>query len=343
MKKIQLLFLLLPFYVFGQGDIPFQALEIKMEMDTSVLFLEQVSPVWVTIRNKTSYPYTVILPGVGNGTPKLFYFSLVQKDSLKGPKWIEIDPLSDSIVSPSSSSWIKNLDSGETVRFPLFINDSSNADVHSFARHFIPEINEGTYQLVAQYYPWFDRHANSFYLRIDKNGKVTNFLNNPHARRILISEEGQWLNPIPITVEASSRNDPKNPKRTCSEDCRLCRNIKKGNWKEVERILHDGTLQKDGEPSLMENALSEDHCGIFWVSPPPDAILSSLPTYSSRDVIFKNDSGYHYYRLTWQLGIIYPLRSRLQTILFLFSSNSLLKTSEVDHVELVGFTPMEDL
>jgi hypothetical protein len=77
------------------------------------------------------------------------------------------------------------------------------------------------------------------------------------------------------------------------------------------------------------------HRNIAYLGYNPDAILSSLPSYLSREIIFQNKNGIHFFHLTWQLGKISKVGSRINSFFYLIGlRNVRIRDSRVRYSKL---------
>jgi len=60
-----------------------------------------------------------------------------------------------------------------------------------------------------------------------------------------------------------------------------------------------------------------------------------LPAFLSREIIFQNKNGIHYFGLTWQLGKISRVGSRINTVLYMIGIKRIrIKDSNVNYSKL---------
>ncbi len=110
-----------------------------------------------------------------------------------------------------------------------------------------------------------------------------------------------------------------NSVNSCGKGCKLCRTIERENWRKTKRIIRRDS--KDfSEYNLGKNTNGDwqkAHRNIAFLGDNPDAILASLPSYLSREIIFQNKNGIHYFFLTWQIGKVSRVGSRINSVFYL--------------------------
>ena len=137
--------------------------------------------------------------------------------------------------------------------------------------------------------------------------------NDDFTSKRFYTQETQQSNYFLLTISDDPVKHEWSPTRDCPLNYHFCEAIEKSDWNSVERLI---SKQTDYNNKLGMNFTDtnwlQPHRNIAWMYEGPDAILASLPTYTYRSMIFKTQAGYIYYDATWQLGIIYPGRSRIQ-------------------------------
>jgi hypothetical protein len=104
------------------------------------------------------------------------------------------------------------------------------------------------------------------------------------------------------------------------------------------------TLEKNIQKSadfniaLAQTQWMKAHRNVVWVSPPPQEVLSSLPTYFSYEIVFLSKGEAFYYTAAYQWGIVYQSRSRFNQVFRSSRPNPILPGEDLSYVDLVYFT-----
>ncbi len=237
-------------------------------------------------------------------------------------------------VNQVSPVWFHNLAKGDSLVVPVFYGDAKNYDHQIEAHHSWPKLKPGKYKVLAHYNPWDEEQAEMVYNKVSyMKDNDDEFL----AHRFNMPEDGLISNYINLTVRDNGTLEFEALKssETCESNCRLCTSVSKGNWREVKKLINDAS--HDPWENQGSNFPHDFHTQVAYLYPGPDAILASLPSYYGRKVIFKNDAGYHYYNIGWQVGKIYPARSRLNYLLQNIGLRYFGKTEDLDYFEIISF------
>jgi len=280
----------------------------------------------------------IILPGTKNKGKRLLYLAYYSVDS--NDFYTNVHTESRVIAMDTSNfgqvHW-KNLYAGKSVTVPIFLNDSTNYRTNNAAHHRLPNLPAGNYQVLAWYAPWDEPMAEHAFAKLNPFGRS----DDDFVSKRFYMHETQQSNYFSLTISNDTVKHAWSPTKACPLNCHFCEAIEKSDWNKVERLLSKQTdyTNKLGMNFLDTNWL-QPHRNVAWMYEGPDAILASLPTYTYRSMILKNQTGYFYYAATWQLGIIYPGRSRIQQM-FRWSTrlNAPIRSSEVDYQKIVKFAP----
>lgn len=312
---------------------------IHLSSDRNVYQRDDIIQLDITFTNLTNHSNGVLLPGTKNKGKRLLYLAYYSVDSnnFYTKVYTESREMNMDTSKLGQASWA-NLDAGKSVTIPIFLNDTKNYLRRNAAYHKLPDLPAGEYQVLAWYAPWDEYMAQYAFKKLNLFGKSDDDFSSD---RIYLDQSTQ-SNFISITIADSFPYKPLwEPTTFCPQDCKLCSAIDDNNWDKVKKIIAKQTdySNKIGVNFTDTNWL-KPHRNIAWVYEGPDAILASLPTYTYRSMIFKTQAGYFYYDATWQLGIIYPGRYRIQQ-LFKWATrlNAPIRSSEVDYKELVKFAP----
>ena len=273
----------------------------------------EVIPFTLKFQNKSKKHNVILLPGSLHEGKKLVYFSYY---SVKNNFYTEVARESREIDMDStyySQVDLRNIAPNDSISIPIFLNEHSNYRKHIEAHHLLPDLAPGTYQVLAWYDPWDEEFGNTFYNKISSFPKQNDQEFAPN--KFNIPEEGLISNYFTIHIsKEKSLEKHFTPNQFCDKNCKYCTAIEKGDWKKVANIIDKQTYYK-GKNSAGKTSTNwlQTHRNVAWVYNPPQAILASLPTYTYRNMIFKNTKGYHYFSATWQIGIVYPNRSRIKS------------------------------
>jgi hypothetical protein len=272
----------------------------------------------VTLKNGTSNRHSILIPGNQSKGLKLIYFSWykvnennfyteVHRDS----RVISMDTSVKGYVS------FNRLDSNESTTIPFFFNDTKNAKKHINSNYEIPNLPPGNYKIIAWYYPWDEELAKYAFNKYDWKGQDENPDKNPEL--LDLSESGTQSTYFDVEIVEQAEIDTPNFTNSCVKTCKLCRTIEHENWKRTKSIIRRDSKDYE-ENNLGKNTKGtwqKAHRNIAFLGDNPDAILASLPAFLSREIIFQNKNGIHYFYLTWQLGKISRVGSRINTVLYM--------------------------
>jgi hypothetical protein len=290
----------------------------------------------VTLKNGTSNRHSILIPGNQSKGLKLIYFSWykvnennfyteVHRDS----RVISMDTSVKGYVS------FNRLDSNESTTIPFFFNDTKNAKKHINSNYEIPNLPPGNYKIIAWYYPWDEELAKYAFNKYDWKGQDENPDKNPEL--LDLSESGTQSTYFDVEIVEQAEIDTPNFTNSCVKTCKLCRTIEHENWKRTKSIIRRDSKDYE-ENNLGKNTKGtwqKAHRNIAFLGDNPDAILASLPAFLSREIIFQNKNGIHYFGLTWQLGKISRVGSRINTVLYMIGIKRIrIKDSNVNYSKL---------
>ncbi len=280
---------------------------------------------------------SIILPNSKGTCLKMLYLSFYSVDENNHYTRVHTEERSVSMAKNDPSPvWFHNLAKGDSLTVPVFYGDTKNYNQHIEAHHKWPKLKPGSYKVLAHYNPWDETQAELVYNTISYMKDDDEFL--PH--RFNMPEDGLISNYIDLSVREDGQLEfeVSAPAEQCQSNCGLCSAVSKGNWSQVKKLINnDGNGPWENQGS---NFPYDYHRQVAYLYPGPDAILSSLPSYYCRKVIFKNEEGYHYYSITWQVGKIYPFRSRLNYLLQNIGLRYYGKTEDLDYFEIISFKEM---
>lgn len=311
-------------------------LSLKLECLQSTFSKDEIVEFRLTFNNATEKEQSILLPGSQNKGPKLIHFSFYSvKDNFYTEVYREsaiLEMNSDKV----GSSTFKRLAAKGSTAIPLFLNDKANYKKHPEANHPMPNLPPGQYEVLVWYSPWGDSLSKYVYHKVsdfkteqsfdsDKINLPESFLNSNYVRVNI--------------VEKNTLNRVFTPTKFCPTNCVFCAAIEKNNWDKVSGIIDKQSYYHKTKHTQTDSTWRQAHRNVAWLSDGPDGVHDVLPTYYSRSIIFKNSLGYHYYIITWQMGIIYRQRSRLKQLGRMMKINVPLKTEELNYFRLLTFYP----
>ena len=272
----------------------------------------------VTLKNRTGIDHSILVPGNQSKGLKLIYFSWYKVDEKNF--YTEVHRDSRVISMDTSVKGYVNfnrLDSNESTTIPFFFNDTKNAQKHINSTYEIPKLPPGKYKIIAWYYPWDEELAKHVFSKYDWKGHDEISVDNPELMDL--PESGTQSTYFDVEIIAKAEARQTNSVNSCGKGCKLCRTIERENWKKTKRIIRrdskdfsEYNLGKDTDGDWQKA-----HRNIAYLGDNPDAILASLPSYLSREIIFQNKNGIHYFFLTWQIGKISRVGSRINSLFYL--------------------------
>ncbi|HSI91794.1 MAG TPA: hypothetical protein VK927_11805, partial [Adhaeribacter sp.] len=283
---------------------------MKLRPTQQMVGPEGIVQLELCFKNVSGNERVLLLPNTKREGLKMIYLSFYQADAHNHFTRVfteeRVYVMDRSDLSPV---WYHNLDGKDSVSVPLFFRDSQNYSKYIEARHEWPRLKPGKYHIRVHYNPWNEEQAGTVYRKTSQVLKPDTL--PYYTNRFNIDEGGLISNYIDVKVgeDGSLIFAPDHLPKVCEPDCRLCPAIEKGQWKLVRELIN----KSSAKPFAFQGANFPypRHRNVAYLYPGPDVILSSLPSSYSRKVIFKNPGGYHYYQIGWQVGKIYPFRSRL--------------------------------
>lgn len=271
----------------------------------------------VSLKNLDGIDHSILVPGNQSKGLKLIYFSWYKVDEKnfytevhRDSRVIAMDTSVKGYVS------FNRLDSNESTTIPFFFNDFKNAQKHINSTYEIPKLPPGKYKIIAWYYPWDEELAKYVFRKYDWKGRDEIPADNPELMDL--PESGTQSTYFDVEIIAQREAKETESVNSCGKGCKLCRAIEQENWKLTKRIIrrdsHDINEYNMGIDS--NGNWQKAHRNIAYLGDHPDAILASLPSYLSREIIFQNKNGIHYFYLTWQLGKISRVGSRINTLFY---------------------------
>lgn len=338
MIKINYFLLLLIFTISFSVKADLRPIYLTLEISASKtkFTTTELVQINVTLKNCTGINHSILVPGNQSKGLKLIYFSWYKVDEKNF--YTEVHRDSRVISMDTSVKGYVNfnrLDSNESTTIPFFFNDTKNALKHINSTYEIPKLSPGNYKVIAWYYPWDEEPAKYAFNKYDWKGRDENPVDNPELMDL--SDSGTQSTYFDVEIIPQAEANQTNSVKSCAKGCHLCRTIERENWKKTKRLIRRDS--KDINEYNMGNDSNGNwqkaHRNIAYLGDNPDAILASLPSYLSRQIIFQNKNGIHYFYLTWQLGKISRVGSRINSLLYMIGlRNVRIKDSKLRYSKL---------
>jgi len=285
----------------------------------------------VTLTNGDFESHSILIPGNQSKGLKLIYFSWYKVDEKnfytevhRDSRVISMDTSVKGYVS------FNRLEPKKSITIPFFFNDTKNARRHLNSSYEIPKLPVGKYKIIAWYYPWDEELSKYAFNKYDWKGQDLNPDKNPEF--LDLSESGTQSTYFDVEIVNEKTQVSKEIyTKTCPKHCKFCHAIDHNQWGKVERIIRRQSSSRSRFKIKGKNFGNwyKKHRQVANYGPYPDAVLASLPSYTGIEIIFKNQKGYHYFYLSWQIGKIKPISSRLNGLLFgMFNISSPFKSSK---------------
>ena len=293
--KIVLLLMMIVFSEACYADLRIPELAMELILKKKTHQNREIIQFEVKFTNQTDRSLSILLPGSQNKGKRILQLQVFSVNNaanfynkvFENPLELEMD------TSFIGSVYFKRLEARESVSIPLFVNDTANARKNIFSNYAFPDLANGSYQVIAYYNPFGEALAPYAFQAYDDHGRTIEDSLNPE--RMQIDAWGVYSNYVELIINSDIPNEIEAP--ICSKNCRFCHHIEKEQWKRVRKdIVH------------RVDAIS-DHRNVRFLFHGPDAVLSSLPAYFSRQIIFETEKGLEYKYLTWQIGKIFRFRS----------------------------------
>ena len=309
-------------------------LELRVFASRDVFSPNQIIPLILQIKNVSNKKATLILPAKERDGLAIVYLSYYKKEGTFYREVYREERRLEGDSLKKGGELVRNLESGDSLRFPIFLNDALNASTQTVARHFLPPLEEGEYKLLVGYNPLDRPMAPLFYNRISPFGDQ-----RVDGNLISIEEGGIRSNYLSFTYTKKAQAPillPSEKSTLCSEKCQMCKAIDRKHWKSLEHIF--SRQAKNKHINSKTPRWNDGHRSIAWIYPPPEAILASLPTYTSQQLILYSEGQYYYLTLGWQLGRIYRFNGYVKMgIDAIFNSDVGIPTSDHEYIKLNYF------
>jgi hypothetical protein len=333
--KLVLLIILLLNTKTSKADLFLIGLSLKLECLQTTFSKDEIVQFNLTLSNASDKAHSILLPGSQNRGPKLVHFSFF---SVKNNFYKEVyreSTLIDMDTTKVSSSTFKRLPPKGSTVTPLFLNDKVNYRKHIEANHPMPNLPAGQYEVLVWYSPWDDSLCKYVYHKVSDFKTERSF----DPEKLNLPEGSLNSNYVTVNIVEKKIIRQKVNSTFCPANCSFCTAIEKSNWDKVASIIDRQSYYHKTKHPYSDSTWQQAHRNVAWLSDGPDAVLSSLPTWYSRNIIFKNSKGFHYYSITWQMGKIYHNRSRIKMYGRMIGIRIPIKTEEIDYFRLISFFP----
>jgi hypothetical protein len=328
----------------ANADLAYQP--FRFELKAAKQVYEEGDPIEFTLRITNTdkvNAWPVMVPGAANNGKKLIFLTAYTV----GKKGFYTEVARENSDDPGSGpGWgggtVKQLAPGAslTIRFKLswYPVDSKKPS----ERHWIGQpLKPGEYQFLAWYHPYGNTPFDLYHY-------TDVFKDEGEPGKLSLSKSGTPTQYCRVIIKPG---DPRNwhygKAERCSVNCRFCRKIKKGKWAAVERIIDRTTQYLGGHSHRMAPPIDtlpwlQRHARVTYLSSPPSELLASLPTWYCQTIGFAGPDSIHHFKMVFQIGKIFPVRSRIQSLIhYLLPGIKLFKTSTTGYVGLRRFTPQE--
>jgi hypothetical protein len=330
-------------FAFGlselKADLPYMPITFKLSTNKKIYQVGECIQFKITIINSDpNRSYPIVIPGSQNKGSKLITlnaFSVNIKTNFYTNVAKEDNVIKMKCNQPGSVS-VCNLGPHDSTVVYFFLNDKKNYLTQTASHHqLVPELKEGKYQMLIYYNPK-GTELESLYHYIGTTNDSTSTV------KLNFWWGGNVSNYWPIEIVSDLNKATGSIENTCNENCSFCNHIHNQNWKKVENYLANifSSVGVFKDTSSRVFALS-NHRNVVSLSPPPEAILDILPSYYSREIIFNSQDELYYFKLQFQVGIVYRTRTRIKGFIHLFWRRfKWIHTEDLKYHELVGLNEM---
>ena len=335
--RIYLFILLFAIPITALADLRPTYLKVEISAPKNKFTNSELVQINVTLKNTASKRHSILIPGNQSKGLKLIYFSWYKVDEKNF--YTEVHHDSRVIAMDTSVKGyvsFKQLRPNESTIIPFFFNDTKNAQKHINSNYEIPKLPPGNYKIIAWYYPWDEEFAKYAFNKFDWEGQDLN--PNKNTEYLDLSESGTQSTYFDIEIlSEKQRVTTEIYTKECPKHCKFCSAIEHNRWKKVERIIRrqssfGSKLKIKGKKF---SNWSKNHRNVANYGSYPDAINMSLPSFTGIEIIFKNKKGYHYFYLSWQLGKISRIGSRMNTFFYIIHLRKLrIRDSKLNYTKL---------
>jgi hypothetical protein len=305
------------------ADLRMPELAMELILKKSMHQNHEIIQFEVKFTNQTDRSLSILLPGTQNKGKRILQLQVFSVDNpsnfytkvFENPLELEMD------TTFIGSVYFKRLEARESVTIPLFVNDTANARKNILSNYSFPDLANGSYQVIAYYNPFGEALAPYVFQAYDDHGRTIEDSLNPE--RLQMNAWGIYSNYVQLNIDSQATKEIESP--VCSKHCHFCRHIEKRQWHRVRKdIIH-----------RISDIAGHQHVRFLFHG--PDAVLSSLPAYYSRQIVFDTENGLEYKYLTWQIGKIHRFRSFIHKCCYwMFRWNAPIRTSSTKYFHLIS-------
>jgi hypothetical protein len=341
--KYCLLFLLFTLSFLAKADLRPCYLRVSISASKTKFTTSELVQLNVTLTNGDLESHSILVPGGQYQGLKLIYFSWYKVDD--NNFYTEVYRDSRVISMDTSIKGYVNfnrLGANESTNIPFFFNDTKNAQKRINSNYEIPKLPPGKYKIIAWYYPWDEELAKYAFNKYDWKGQDENPDKNPEL--LDLSEYGTQSTYFDVEIITEEASVAYIFNQICPKSCSLCRAIEHERWNKIKRkIRRNSRLVSELNMGVDTNGTwQKNHRNIAFLGDTPDAILASLPSFLSREIIFQNKKGIHYFYLTWQLGKTSRVGGRINQFFYLIGlRNVRIRASRINYSRLKYMTGID--
>jgi hypothetical protein len=324
--KFAALLISILFSGMSYADLRMPELAMQLILKKSVHQNREIIQFEVKFTNQTDRNLSMIIPGSQNKGKRILQLQVFSVNNVTNFYTKVFENPMELVMDTSviGSCYFKRLNAGESVSIPLFVNDSRNASKYITSNYALPDFPDGKYEVIAYYNPFGESLAPYVFQAYDDHGRTIGDSLNPE--KMQIDAYGIYSNYVQLTIDSHvATSTEENQQGVCSSSCHFCRHIEKEQWHRVKKdIIHrvDDIAQ---------------HRNVLFLFDGPDAVLSSLPSYYSRQIVLETKNGIVYKELTWQIGRIFSLRSTIHKWCYwIFRWNVPMRTSSTKYFHLIS-------
>jgi hypothetical protein len=338
--KYFLLFLLFTLSFLAKADLRPCYLRVSISASKTKFTTSELVQLNVTLTNGDLESHSILVPGGQYQGLKLIYFSWYKIDD--NNFYTEVYRDSRIISMDTSVKGYVNfnrLGANESTSIPFFFNDLNNAKKRINSNYEIPKLPPGNYKIIAWYYPWDEELAKYAFNKYDWKGQDEN--PDKNTELLDLSESGTQSTYFDVEIIREEASIANILNENCPKSCSLCRAIEHERWNKIKRkIRRNSRLVSELNMGVDTNGnWQKTHRNIAFLGDTPDAILASLPSFLSREIIFQNKNGIHYFYLTWQLGKTSRVGGRINQFFYLIGlRNVRIRASRINYSRLKYMT-----
>ncbi len=333
--------LVIVFFFFSvsllRADLPYTPVSLKLQTNKVVYQPGERIEFRLKVYNSDkTRSYPIVLPGTQNKGQKLIqlrFYSVNEKTKFYTCVAKENPDIQMNCKAPGNVS-VRQLAQGDSTEIVFFLNDHKNFLTQTASHHELDKpLLQGTYQVHIYYDPSLTEFRDLYHYISSTNDSSS-------LEKLNFWTGGNVCQYIPITINkspATQKNERLN--YACTKDCTFCKSIDEGDWGNVKKTL-EKNIQKseDFDLALAQINWMKTHRNVVWVSPPPQEISSSLPTFFSYEFLFLSRGELFYYTAGYQWGIVFQSRSRINNVFHSSRPNPILPGEDLSYVGLIYFT-----